>query len=54
MTRYMMLLAVLLVSPACGDGPGSEGDSRAALLAACDSSQGIGWNKKQYGDHYCE
>jgi len=43
---------LLLALSACGDG--EPIDSRADLMAACETSQGIGWNKREYGDRYCE
>lgn len=43
---------LLLALAACGGAPSI--DSRAALMAACETSQGIGWNKREYGERYCE
>ena len=37
---------------ACGGG--ETVDSRAVLMASCETSQGIGWLKREYGDNYCE
>lgn len=50
--RHCFALVALAGLVACG---GSEPiDSRADLMAACETSQGIGWNKREYGDNYCE
>jgi hypothetical protein len=32
----------------------TEEEDRAALIEACDSQQGIGWLKREYGEDYCE
>jgi hypothetical protein len=42
----------LLALTACGAG--EPIDNRAVLMTACESSQGIGWNKRNYGDRYCD
>ena len=49
--RYSFPLVALAGLVAC-DG-GDPVDSRAALLASCETSQGIGWLKREYGDSYC-
>lgn len=42
---------------ACGAGPASdpftEEEGRAALIEACETQQGIGWLKREYGEDYC-
>ena len=49
--RYFSLLVVMAGLVAC-DGSDPI-DSRAALMASCETSQGIGWLKREYGDSYC-
>jgi hypothetical protein len=41
----------VLALAACGGGEAVDG--RASLMSACESSQGIGWLKREYGDNYC-
>jgi hypothetical protein len=31
----------------------NEEEGRAALIEACDTQQGIGWLKREYGEDYC-
>lgn len=50
--RYFFALVVLAGLAACG---GSDPiDSRAVLMASCETQQGIGWLKREYGDSYCD
>jgi hypothetical protein len=50
--RYFFALVVLAGLAACG---GSEPiDSHAALMTSCETSQGIGWLKREYGESYCD
>lgn len=46
------VLVVLAGLAACEGG--SQIDSRAALMASCETSQGIGWLKSEYGESYCD
>jgi hypothetical protein len=40
---------------ACGDDDaGSSVDATAVLTEACNTQQGIGWLKKEYGETYCD
>ncbi len=40
---------------ACERGESVESiDGRAVLMASCETSQGIGWLKREYGDSYCD
>jgi len=43
---------------ACGAGSAgdqfTEAEDRAALVEACNTQQGIGWLKREYGEGYCE
>lgn len=39
---------------ACGGGDGSSADATAVLTEACNTQQGIGWLKKEYGEGYCD
>lgn len=60
MTRQPLLWTtlVLVILAGCGSGDTTqqieEGDPRTALLEACETQQGIGWLKREYGDTYCE
>ena len=50
--RLFFAVAVLAGLSACG---GSEPiDSRAALMTSCETQQGIGWLKREYGESYCD
>ncbi len=49
----LFAVGVLLMALVAGGG-GNPVDSRAALMNSCETSQGIGWNKREYGEHYCE
>ena len=51
-TRLFAVGVLLMALVACGGG--NPVDSRAALMNSCETSQGIGWNKREYGEHYCE
>ena len=37
---------------ACGGG--EPNDPRAVLMTSCETSQGIGWMKREYGANYCD
>lgn len=50
--RYFFPLFALAALVACNGG--DPIDSRAALMASCETSQGIGWLKREYGDGYCD
>jgi hypothetical protein len=50
--RYFFALVALAALVACSGG--DPIDSRAALMASCETSQGIGWLKREYGDSYCD
>jgi hypothetical protein len=51
-SRYFFSLVALTALVACSSG--DPIDSRAALMASCETSQGIGWLKREYGDSYCD
>lgn len=49
--------ALALALTACGrsdSGVGGGIDARATLLESCNTQQGIGWLKQEYGEAYCE
>lgn len=48
----LFLSAWSLLLMACGRS--ETIDSRGNMIAACETKQGIGWLKREYGDHYCE
>lgn len=50
--HYFFVLVVLAGLAACGGG--EQIDNRAVLMASCETQQGIGWLKREYGDSYCE
>ena len=49
-----LYLALIMLSGLTACGGNSPTDSRAALLASCETSQGIGWLKREYGANYCD
>ena len=52
MKTIFFLSACSLLLVACGNG--ESVDSRGNMIAACETQQGIGWLKREYGEHYCE
>jgi hypothetical protein len=50
--RYLFALVVLAGLVACEGG--DPIDSRTVLMTSCETQQGIGWLKREYGDSYCE
>lgn len=50
---YYFFVPVMLAGLVACEG-GDSIDSRAVLMASCETSQGIGWNKREYGDSYCD
>jgi hypothetical protein len=60
MARQRLMLSGLALLGLWACGAGSSGDelteeeARAALVEACETQQGIGWLKSEYGDAYCE
>lgn len=50
--RHGLALFVLCGLAACGNSV--PVDSHAVLVASCETQQGIGWLKREYGDNYCE
>lgn len=60
MPKYPLLWSsvALLGIWACGaESAGdefTEEEGRAALMEACETQQGIGWLKREYGEDYCE
>jgi hypothetical protein len=50
--RNSFVLVAFAALVACSSG--DPIDSRAALMASCETSQGIGWLKREYGDSYCD
>ena len=50
--RYHFALVASAALVACSSG--DPIDSRAVLMASCETSQGIGWLKREYGDSYCD
>ncbi|WP_275098313.1 hypothetical protein [Sedimenticola hydrogenitrophicus] len=50
--RNCFAFVVLTGLTACGGG--DPIDSRAVLMASCETSQGIGWLKREYGNSYCD
>ena len=50
--HYFFVLVVSAGLSACGGGEPIDG--RAVLLTSCETQQGIGWLKREYGDNYCE
>lgn len=49
-----VLLAGVLSLAACAGGELSAEESRSAVVEACETQQGIGWLKREYGERYCE
>lgn len=53
MNNQHLVGAMMLVSvTACSEG--SKVDATATLAEACNTQQGIGWLKKEYGENYCD
>lgn len=48
------LIVLVTVAGAAACGGGAPGDSRATLMASCETSQGVGWYKREYGERYCD
>lgn len=46
--------ALVVVAGLAACGGGGRVDSRAVLLNSCETSQGIGWLQREYGEGYCE
>lgn len=53
---FALCSALLLAMSGCGDSGGAAArvDAREQMLQACDTQQGIGWLKREYGEQYCE
>jgi hypothetical protein len=49
-----LALALTACGGATDNGIGGGIDARAVLLESCNTQQGIGWLKKEYGEAYCE
>jgi hypothetical protein len=45
-------LAAIAAIAACGGG--GKANDRAAIVEACNTQQGAGWLRKEYGENYCE
>ena len=50
--RYFFVFVLMTGLLACGSGESIDG--RSVLMASCETSQGIGWYKREYGDGYCD
>jgi len=44
---------VVITLGACAAGEGDTADERTVLISACETQQGIGWLRKEYGEDYC-
>lgn len=53
MMKALIGAALVVALAACGGGTGTE-DDRTAVIEACNSQQGIGWLRKEYGENYCQ
>ncbi len=49
---HLFALVVVAALMACSSS--DPIDSRAVLMASCESSQGIGYLKREYGESYCD
>lgn len=52
--NYPRCFALVVLTGLAACGGGETIDSRAVLMASCETSQGIGWLKREYGDSYCD
>lgn len=55
MTIVKVLISATMFAAltACGGGAGKM-DDRTAIIEACNTQQGAGWLRKEYGENYCE
>lgn len=51
--RKVTLSMVVVTLGACAAGEGDTPDERTVLINACETQQGIGWLRKEYGENYC-
>lgn len=50
--KVLVGMAALLALAGCDAG--GKTDERSAVIEACNTQQGAGWYRKEYGENYCE
>ncbi|HNR22300.1 MAG TPA: hypothetical protein PKL49_04675 [Steroidobacteraceae bacterium] len=53
MMKLLIGATLFVVLAGCGGSAGTT-DDRTAIIDACNTQQGAGWLRKEYGENYCE